>query len=373
MTTLEVAIEYIARGWAPIPIPHRSKGPIIEDWQNVQMTQDTAPRYFNGAPQNIGVVLGRASGGVTDLDLDSQEAIAAAPYLLPRTAVFGHASKRASHFIYKTNLFETHDRAAIKFMSADKLGLLEVRMGGGDRGAQTVFPPSTHVSGEPITWEDSGAKILQIDGAELLASASRLAAAAQLARSCPKVGGRHDAAFVLGGFLTRCKFPSPMIKLFVEAVAVASGQPRDKCGDMLRTAADGAECAKPAGFTLLAETFGKEEAKRVADWLGYKGREDAEAGNGDAHKRKAKATSTGHDGGDDGFIRGDGDQILKGHPENVRHAIGLLGVRLRYNEFSTQTEVSHLAKFGPDLTDAGAIRLRFLIQETYGFLPPLAL
>lgn len=35
--------------------------------------------------------------GATDLDLDMPEAIAAAPYLLPKTAVFGHASKPASH------------------------------------------------------------------------------------------------------------------------------------------------------------------------------------------------------------------------------------------------------------------------------------
>ena len=101
-----------------------------------------------------GYILGQASAGLTDLDLDSKEAILAAPYLLPRTAVFGHASKRASHWIYKTRLFETQDRAAIKFMSADKVGLLEVRMGAGGSAAQTVFPPSTHVSGEPITWED---------------------------------------------------------------------------------------------------------------------------------------------------------------------------------------------------------------------------
>jgi hypothetical protein len=54
-----------------------------------------------------------SAGGLTDIDLDSQEAIAAAPYLLPKTSAFGHASKCASHWIYKTNLAETQDRAAI--------------------------------------------------------------------------------------------------------------------------------------------------------------------------------------------------------------------------------------------------------------------
>jgi hypothetical protein len=209
---------------------------------------------------------------VTDLDLDSQEAIAGAPYLLPRTAVFGRASKRASHWIYKTRLFETQDRAAIKFMSSDKLGLLEVRIGGGGYAAQTVFPPSTHVSGESIAWEEDN-KILEIDGTELLRAASRLAAAAQLARAYPNVGGRHDGAFVLGGFLTGCDFTTAQIAVFAEAVGVAGGQPGDKRRDMIRTAWDGAASAKPAGFPLLAETFGKEVAKKCADWLGYKGAE----------------------------------------------------------------------------------------------------
>jgi hypothetical protein len=198
---LDAVFSYIRQGFAIVPVPYRQKGPIIERWQNLRITADDAPRYFNGGPQNIGVIQGHASGGLTDIDLDCQEAIAAAPYLLPKTSAFGHASKRASHWIYKTNLAETQDRAAIKFMGAGKSGLLEVRTGGGGFAAQTIFPPSTHISGELIKWEDGNDEILETDGAELLACANQLAAAAQLAIAYPKIGGRHDAAFVLGGFL----------------------------------------------------------------------------------------------------------------------------------------------------------------------------
>jgi hypothetical protein len=73
---------------------------------------------------------------------------------------------------------------------------------------------------------------------------------------------------------------------------------------------------------------------------------------------------------DDNFIRNEIGQIVRGHPHNVRLAIQKLGVEIRHNDFSTQTEVSGLPKFGPELIDAGAIRLRFLIGETYKFLPP---
>jgi hypothetical protein len=280
MTILDAALGYIRQGFAPIPIPHRQKGPLIDGWQSLRITAEDAPRHFNGKQQNLGIILGQASGGVTDIDLDCPEAIAGAAFLLPKTATFGHASKRVSHWIYKTNLFETQDRAAIKFMSTDRTGLLEARAGGGGYAAQTVFPPSTHVSGEPIAWDDD-TTILEMDGAELLRRVSRLAAAAQIARAYPNVGGRHDGALVLGGFLTRCDFTSEEIGLFVEAVAVASGQPGDKRRDMIRTSKDGAASAKPAGLPLFAETFGKDVAKKCVAWLGYRGAADSQGPAGE--------------------------------------------------------------------------------------------
>ena len=167
-------------------------------------------------------------------------------------------------------------------MGSDKAGLLEIRMGGGERGAQTVFPPSTHVSGEPIEWVDRGAsEIAEVDGGDLIRSARRLAAVSELARNYPKVGGRHDAAFVLGGFLARCGLAPSWAATFVEAVGAASLQPGDKRRDMARTARDGAEAVRRAGFPLLAETFGEGPAKKVADWLGYTGERDSPGNSGE--------------------------------------------------------------------------------------------
>lgn len=73
------------------------------------------------------------------------------------------------------------------------------------------------------------------------------------------------------------------------------------------------------------------------------------------------------------FIKGDGGQVLKNHPQNTRFAVHKLGVRLRLNEFSTQTEIIGLPGFKDELTDAAAIRLRFLIHEAFGFLSPIQL
>ncbi len=277
MTDMLVAVlAYIGKGWSPVPVPYKKKGPIIDAWQGLRIGETDAPRYFNGAPQNVGVILGAASGGLTDIDLDCAEAIRAAPYLLPRTATFGHApSKPASHYLYRSDLAATEDRAAIKYIGSDKHGLLEIRTGGGGRAAQTIFPPSVHTSGEPIAWEGGAAgKIADVDGEELLKCAGRLAAAAELARNYPKEGGRHDGARILGGFLARCGFSPALAACFVEAVAAASNQPAEKRADMKRTARDGANVEKRPGFPLLAEVFGALVANKVAKWLEYQGRDE---------------------------------------------------------------------------------------------------
>ncbi len=91
----------------------------------------------------------------------------------------------------------------------------------------------------------------------------------------------------------------------------------------------------------------------------------SEAAERKARRQKAKDEAKAADG----FTRGDSGQILKGHPENIRRAVEDLGVGLRLNQFSAQTDVAGLCGHGPELNDAGAVRLRLLIHETYGFLP----
>src|SRR5580658_2852536 len=107
MTPLELALAYIGRGWAPIPIPHKSKRPAGNKWQTRRITQADAAHWFDGKLQNIGVLLGEASAGLVDIDLDCAEAIAAAPAFLPRTATFGRASKPFSHWLFKADLATT--------------------------------------------------------------------------------------------------------------------------------------------------------------------------------------------------------------------------------------------------------------------------
>jgi hypothetical protein len=43
----EIALEYIDRGWAPIPVPFKEKEPRIMAWQKQRLTRETAGQYFN--------------------------------------------------------------------------------------------------------------------------------------------------------------------------------------------------------------------------------------------------------------------------------------------------------------------------------------
>src|SRR5438552_70959 len=112
---LEIALSYIERGWSPIPVPFRQKKPIIDGWQKLRITADNARRHFNGGAQNVGVLMGAASSGLTDVDLDCPEAVAVAGYFLKKTLTFGRPGNRESHWLYKTGLSETEPKAETQF------------------------------------------------------------------------------------------------------------------------------------------------------------------------------------------------------------------------------------------------------------------
>jgi hypothetical protein len=274
-TPLALALAYIDRGWNPLPVPFQSKRPTGTNWQSRIIDTSSASRHFNGAPANIGVVLGPSSHGLTDVDLDCAEAVAIAPYILPRTAaIFGRASKRASHWLYYTDLSVTTETAVQRFIDPKtKDTLIELRIGR-DKGAQTIFPGSVHESGEVITWEKDG-EPTSVDNLDRIVR--KLAAYTLLARHWPRErSSRHALALVLGGFLARAEFKSSQVKLAAEAITRAAGDEEWKDRrDAAEDAAIAFEGDKHAhGYPSLHDVFGAEIAERVAEWLDYNFRRD---------------------------------------------------------------------------------------------------
>ena len=95
-----MAGQYVERGWRVIPVPPKQKAPKLLNWPQLVLKNEDLSREF-GDKQNIGVVLGPASGGLVDIDLDCDEALLAASSFLPQTnAIFGRKSSQKSHWFY---------------------------------------------------------------------------------------------------------------------------------------------------------------------------------------------------------------------------------------------------------------------------------
>jgi hypothetical protein len=265
-TARNAAQSYIRRGWKPIPVGYRSKRPTQWRWQHRGTTAAMLDINFpEGKPLNVGVILGGASGGLTDVDLDCSEAIALAKITLPHTeAVFGRVSKPERHFLYYTSLATTYGKATLKFTDPiTGQALLEVRIGGNagcDTGAQTIFPGSVHASGEDIEWSKDGDPA-HAEDLELLHRSHLLASLCLMARYWPSKGGRHDAASIVGGFLSRYDHAPSDIKRFVDCVAKIAG-----CRDCEDRSTDAEDAANAHLQGTMVRLFGKVVADQIAEW-----------------------------------------------------------------------------------------------------------
>lgn len=148
----QAAAHHLAGGRRVIPVPAGAKGVVLTGWTTLEIgAADLDDHFPPGKDMNLGLVLGRASGGLVDVDLDCVEAVRAAPAMLPHTdMVHGRPGNPSSHWWYRVEA--TGDIKTRKFQGTDRGMIVEVR---GD-GAQTLVPPSTHPDGERYAWERGG-------------------------------------------------------------------------------------------------------------------------------------------------------------------------------------------------------------------------
>lgn len=86
---------YMERGLAVVLIPGGRKRPVIRAWQTLRICHEELHDYFNGHPQNIGVLLGEPSDWVVDVDLDTPEAVELGSRFLVPTLNSGRESAPA--------------------------------------------------------------------------------------------------------------------------------------------------------------------------------------------------------------------------------------------------------------------------------------
>ena len=278
-TTLDYARKYLQSDFAVVPLEYGSKRAVINGWQNLRLTSDDLPRYFDGKRANIGLLNGEPSGGLVNTDWDCAEARAAAPLLMPKTALRGgRSSAPESLSWYKVD--QPSAKASEKFFDPTVVGrgkdaglLLEIRSTGG----QTVVPPSIypaepekgHPTEEPCVWAEDGDPATATM-ADLRAAIVAVAAAALLGRHWP-IGSRHDAALALAGGLLRAGWSVEKVETFLAAVCAAAGD--DDLKDRLRAVRDTAGALEAGettvtGWPTVEKLVGEAVVTQVITWLG---------------------------------------------------------------------------------------------------------
>jgi hypothetical protein len=270
---LATARDLLRRGIMPLPVLPTNKNPVIAEWQLLTITEANLTDYFDGHDHNVGGRMGHRSRGLTDDDLDCIEAITLAPHFLTATqAMYGRASKPKSHYLYRCDTVP--EKGSIPFKDENKKMIVEIRVGGGDKGAQSIMPGSQHPSGEFVRWDADG-EPARVEFDDLEDRTRRLAAAALLLRHWP-VSGRHDIALTVGGFLDRAGWTEEQISHAVFHICQNRGDPA-RAAKHAATAASAVAVrergSETRGYPSLKETFNAAVAEALAKIVKYRTRE----------------------------------------------------------------------------------------------------
>ncbi|HPA52890.1 MAG TPA: bifunctional DNA primase/polymerase [Thermoanaerobaculia bacterium] len=270
----EAARDLLRRGFQPLPLDPKSKGTRRPGWPDFRSSPERVEADFP-ADGNLGLLLGEVSGGLTDLDLDSEEALRLAPTVLPRTdLVSGRASAPDSHRFYLAP-GAPYLKLDDPLRTGSKATLLELRSGTREAAHQTMVPPSVHPSGERVAWSRYG-EPATVPADDLERAARELAAASVLLRYLPERDGsqrRHSLFLALSGVLLRSGWEPERAQRFERAIRKAAGDDsnREHAVDSTVKRLDRGATATgwPSFVAVLSETLpgGEADARKVAEWL----------------------------------------------------------------------------------------------------------
>jgi hypothetical protein len=260
-------IEWIKRGYRPVPIPLGEKRCLLKGWPSFWATEAEVPNHF-ASSTNVGLLLGPGAGDLLDIDVDALEALPFAERLLgevfPATLVFGRPSKRRSHFVYRAKDAKT-ERFIDPTVQGSGAMLVELRF----EGCQTVVPRSVHPSGEIVDFDTGYIEPAVIDAVDLRKHVALIATGALLVRHWPKQGARHHASLALCGVLLRLGWDEDDVETFVTMIASDAGdEEATSRGRNARSTASRLAAAAPAsGWPTMAKYFDPRVLDSIQEWL----------------------------------------------------------------------------------------------------------
>lgn len=256
-----IAREYLAEGLMPVPLANGSKRPRGgEGWNELRVTEENIDEHFSPR-DNVGILLGKPSGWIIDVDLDWDEAVRAAPRLLPRTKIMGRETRPRSHYYYRVNNAKSGKWLAPK---PETTNIVEIR----STGSQTVFPPSRHPDGDRYHVDDDSDYAV-MSPRHLERMCNSIAAASLLARHYPTEGGRHDYIHAVAGMLLNLNWDNDRVTDFAFAVLDAS-EDDDRAQrerTVLNTIKSFREGGQVYGFKRLTDFLELPVRERLNRWL----------------------------------------------------------------------------------------------------------
>lgn len=282
---VESAVEAFKRGFQPVPVKYGSKAPMGSAWTQLKWDSEEQVRAsFEGYPDkgapNVGLVLGKPSGGLVDVDLDHPTALKLRDYFIPPSPMqSGRAGRPRSHrwFLIKGDTVPP----TRQYKMPDGSMIIELR----STGSQTVIPPSTWYprgwdgnteTTQKYRWEGSpwgGRKgPAEVDGRLLSIQVALTGLGGVLLDMWPKRGGRHEAYLALAGGLLRLgesihPYWERNLPVLIAALADAShdedGAEQRVSEVMATTLTRLREKGKATGFTRLAEIIGNDHAEQA--------------------------------------------------------------------------------------------------------------
>ncbi len=256
----QTAADWLSRGVYTVPLRSRSKRPKGTNWPHLRLVEED---FENGAfkpGDNIGALWGEASNHATDIDLDMEEAVWVAEYILPETFIYGRTGKEDSHYVYRIVDAETH-----KWQVSELGTIIEIR----STGAQSVIPPSHHPEGGMyFTCHD--VEFAELSKLDMERYADEIAVAAVFTRCYPTEGSRHDYVHACTGALCHQEWQEDKIKRVMGAVLTVIQEDEDELedrkGSVVNTIQKHHAGDRTKGFTTLQDWISMPVITALRRW-----------------------------------------------------------------------------------------------------------
>jgi P4 family phage/plasmid primase-like protien len=262
---------YITAGWKLLELSPKTKQPVAKSWHKREGLTAAAAVELLEHDVPLGVQLGQCSRWLAAIDLDTDEARALAPSLLPATLTAGRNGV-ASHYYYVSEGADYQ-----KFSTLEGSELLCIKAAARGQGHQIVIAPSRHPDGTFYGWNGVGfdPALIHALGAEELEHSVRLLAVSALVTSHLQSRGRHKYSLALAGHLLRRGVDEGDVELILVSAWQVKGTTSSALSDLrtnIRTSAEKLERGDPVSGYADLEEHAAGLPKRLDKYLGLSSR-----------------------------------------------------------------------------------------------------